>query len=69
MSKKPSVQSEYHGKKDRLEITIKRAGLKKKDRKRLVKHLEQSLKEDAKDKGGKRSKDPYKQTKIPEVGD
>jgi len=34
MSKKPSVQSEYHGKKDRLEITIKRAGLKKKEQHR-----------------------------------
>jgi len=67
MSKKPSVQSEYHGKKDRLEITIKRAGLKKKERKNLVKHLEQGLKEGA--KKGKRAKDPYKQTKIPEVGD
>jgi hypothetical protein len=67
MSKKPSVQSEYHGKKDRLEITIKRAGLKKKQRKDLVKRLEQNLKKDP--KKSKRSKDPYKQTKIPEVGD
>jgi hypothetical protein len=67
MSKKPSIQSEYHGKKDRLEITIKRAGLKKKERKDLIKHLEQSLKEGA--KKGKRAKDPYKQTKIPEIGD
>jgi hypothetical protein len=32
MSKKPSVKSEYHAKKDRLEITIKHAGLKKKIR-------------------------------------
>jgi hypothetical protein len=67
MSKKPSVQSEYHGKKDRLEITIKHAGPKKKERKDLVKHLEQDLKEGA--KKGKRLKDPYKQTRIPEVGD
>ena len=50
-----------------MEITIKRAGLKKKERKNLVKHLEQGLKEGA--KKGKRAKDPYKQTKIPEVGD
>jgi hypothetical protein len=69
MSKKPSVQSEYHGKKDRLEITIKHSGMKKKERKGLVKHLEQSLKGGATDKGGKRLKDPYKQTKLPEVGD
>jgi uncharacterized protein YggU (UPF0235/DUF167 family) len=67
MSKKPSVQSEYHGKKDRLEITIKHSGLKKKARKNLVKRLEQNLKEGV--KGGKRTKDPYKETKIPEVGD
>jgi hypothetical protein len=67
MSKKPSVQSKYHGKKDRLEITIKRSGLKKKARKNLVKRLEQNLREGA--KGEKRGKDPYKQTRIPEVGD
>jgi hypothetical protein len=67
MSKKPSVQSEYHGKKDRLEITIKHSGLKKKARKNLVKRVEQNLKEGV--KGGKRTKDPYKETKIPEVGD
>ena len=69
MSKKPTVQSEYHGKKDRLEITIKHSGLKKKARKNLVKRLEQSLKEGA--KGRKRATDdnPFKQTKIPEVGD
>ena len=73
MSKKPSVKSEYHAKKDRLEITIKHSGLKKKsERKHLVKHLEQNLKEGAEGAGtdkGKRQKDPYKQTKIPEVGD
>ena len=68
MSKKPSVKSEYHAKKDRLEITIKHSGLKKKERKGLVKHLEQNLKESGKAKG-KRPKEPYKQTKIPEVGD
>ena len=50
-----------------MKITIKRAGLKKKERKNLVKHLEQGLKEGA--KKGKRAKDPYKQIKIPEVGD
>jgi len=67
MSKKPSVQAEYHAKKDRLEITIKHSRMKKKERKGLIKHLERNLKEGA--KGGKRPKDPWKQTKIPEVGD
>jgi len=57
----------YHAKKDRLKITIKHSGMKKKERKVLIKHLEQNLKEGA--KGGKRPKNPWKQTKIPEVGD
>jgi hypothetical protein len=56
-----------------LEITIKHAGLKKKsERKDLMKDLEQNLKEGAKGVGkarGKRPKDPYKQTRIPQVGD
>jgi hypothetical protein len=69
MSKKPSVKSDYHAKKDRLKITIKRPGLKKKERKHLVKRLEQDLKEDADKDKGKRPKEPIKQTKIPEVGD
>ena len=72
MSKKPSVKSEYHGKKDRLEITIKHFGLKKSERKELVKQLEQDLKRGADDGGkarGRRPENPYKQTKIPEVGD
>jgi len=50
-----------------LKITIKHSGMKKKERKVLIKHLEQNLKEGA--KGGKRPKNPWKQTKIPEVGD
>ena len=50
-----------------MEITIKHSGLKKKARKNLVKRVEQNLKEGV--KGGKRTKDPYKETKIPEVGD
>jgi hypothetical protein len=67
MSKKPSVKSDYHAKKDRLEITIKNSGLKKKsERKDLIKHLEHSV---GKAKGKRRKDDPYKQTKIPEVGD
>jgi hypothetical protein len=73
MSKKLSVESEYHAKKDRLEITIKHSGLKKKsERKELIQDLEQNFKEGAEDVGkakGKRQKEPYKQTKIPEVGD
>ena len=40
MSKKPSVQNDYHARKDRLEITIKRYSLKKKsERKDLMKHV------------------------------
>ena len=73
MSKKPSVKSEYHAKKDRLEITVKHAGLKKKsERKDLIKDLEQNLKQGAEGAGkarGKRPKGPYKQTKIPQIGD
>jgi hypothetical protein len=73
MSKKPSVKSDYHAKKDRLEITIKHSGLKKKsERKELVKQIEQNLKRGADDGGkarGRRPENPYKQTRIPEVGD
>jgi hypothetical protein len=40
MSKVPSVDHEYHAKKDRLEITIKHYALKKKsDREDLIKHV------------------------------
>jgi hypothetical protein len=68
MSKKPSVEHEYHAKKDRLEITIKHSLLKKKsERKDLMRYILHKLHGDA--DGGKRAKDPYKQTKIPEVGD
>ncbi len=77
MSKNPSIKSEYDAKKDRLEINIKHSGLKKKsERKDLMRDLEQNLKEGAEGVGkargkarGKASKEPYKQTKIPEVGD
>jgi hypothetical protein len=65
MSKKQSVQHEYDAKKDRLEITIKHYSLKKSERKDLMKHLLQGL--DAKRE--KRTKNPWKQTRIPEVGD
>jgi hypothetical protein len=68
MSKKPSVEHEYDAKKDRLEITIKHYSLKKKsERKDLMKHVLQEL--EGKEKQGKRLKNPWKQTKIPEVGD
>jgi hypothetical protein len=68
MSKKPSVEHEYDAKKDRLEITIKHYSLKKKsERKDLMKHVLQEL--EGTDKQGKRLKNPWKQTKIPEVGD
>jgi hypothetical protein len=71
MSKRPSIQHEYHPKRDRLEITIKHYSLKKKsEREDLVKYLLQKL------IGGtdvakklKRAKNPWKETRIPEVGD
>jgi hypothetical protein len=71
MSKKPSVQHEYDRKKDRLEITIKHYSLKKKsERKDLIKYLLQRLEGGAGlAKQGKRPKNPWKETKIPEVGD
>ena len=44
MSKEPSLRHEYHAKKDRLEITIKRFALKKKsDREDLIRHLSSRL--------------------------
>jgi hypothetical protein len=74
MSKMPSVQHEYDAKKDRLEITIKHFSLKKKSKREdLMKHLLQRLEEDAglakKAERGKRPKNPWKETRIPEVGD
>ncbi|KRQ07370.1 hypothetical protein AOQ71_23820 [Bradyrhizobium manausense] len=71
MSKRPSIQHEYHPKRDRLEITIKHFSLtKKSEREDLVKYLLQKL------TGGtdiakklKRAKNPWKETRIPEVGD
>ena len=74
MSKKPSVQQEYDKKKDRLVVIIKHYSLKKKsERKYLMKHLlerlEKSADIDKKGKRGKRPKNPWKETKIPEIGD
>ena len=71
MSKMPSIHHEYHPKRDRLEITIDHYSLKKKsEREDLVKYLLQRL------MGGtdlaktlKRAKNPWKETRIPEVGD
>jgi hypothetical protein len=78
MSKKPSVQYEYHAKKDRLEITIKHYSLKKKlERKDLMEHLLQRLEGGAglakaaekKANRGKLPKTPWKETKLPPMGD
>ena len=78
MSKKPSVQNEYHAKKDRLEITIKRYSLKKKsERKDLMKHLLRWLEgspglakaTERKAKKDKLPKTSWKETKLPPVGD
>jgi len=69
MSKKPSVQHEYDKKKDRPEITINHYSLKKKSERKdhLMRHLLQRL--DGGAKQGKRPKNPWKETKIPEIGD
>ena len=71
MSKRPSIQHEYHPKRDRLEITIKHYSLKKKsEREDLVECLLQRLKGGADlAKKLKRVKNPWKETRIPEVGD
>ena len=78
MPKKPSVRNEYHAKKDRLEITIKRYSLKKKsERKDLMKHLLQWLEgspglakaNEKKAKRDKLPKDPWKERKLPIQGD
>ena len=54
-----------------MEITIKHYSLKKKsERKDLMKHLLQRLEGGADlAKKGKRVNNPWKQTKIPEIGD
>ena len=78
MSKKPSVQSDYHAKKDRLQISIKHYSLKKKsERKDLMKHLLQWLEgssrlakaNEKKAKRDKLPKDPWKERKLPIQGD
>jgi hypothetical protein len=78
MLKKPSVRNEYHAKKDRLEITIKRYSLKKKsERKDLMKHVLQWLDgspglaraNEKKAKKGKLPKNPWKEGKLPIGGD
>ena len=78
MPKQPSIRNEYHAKKDRSEITIKRYSLKKKsDRKDLMKHILRWLEgspglaraNEKKAKNGKLPKTPWKETKLPVGGD
>jgi hypothetical protein len=78
MSKKPSVQCDFHAKKDRLQISIKHYSLKKKsERKDLMKHLLQWLEgspglakaNEKKAKRDKLPKDPWKERKLPIQGD
>jgi hypothetical protein len=78
MSKRPSVENEYHAKKDRLEITIKHYSLKKKsERKDLTKRILHWLDgspglaraNQKKVKGDKLPRNPWKETKIPIRGD
>jgi hypothetical protein len=80
MSKKPSVDHDYHPKKDRLEITIKHYALaKKSDREGLIKHLLRRLEKapalakatvkKAKANHGKLPKSPIKGARLVQVGD
>jgi hypothetical protein len=80
MSKKPSVEHEYHAKKDRLEITIKHYALKKKSSREkiiitVVKALQRSPALDiasakaSSKKKGKFPKSPTKVSKLPITGD
>ena len=80
MSKKPSVDQDYHPKKDRLDISIKHYALKKKsDRENLMKHILRRLEKspalakatvkNAKAKRGKLPKSPIKRSRLVEVGD
>ena len=65
---KPSVEHEYHPKKDRLDISIKHYALKKKSkRKHLIQGIIAGLegKKPSKGKGA----GPLKATRLPEVGD
>lgn len=67
MSRKPSVEHEWHPKKDRLDISIKHFELKKKSkRERLIQQILASLesKRLSKGKGG-----ALKESRLPEVGD
>jgi hypothetical protein len=80
MSKKPSLDHDYHPRKDRLEITIKHYALKKKsDREDLIKHLLRRLEKSpalakatvkkAKTRKGKLPKSPIKASRLVQVGD
>ena len=80
MSKKPSLEHDYHPKKDRLEITIKHYALdKKSDREALIKHILHRLEKSpalvkatvkkAKTKPGKLPKSPMRGSRLVEVGD
>ena len=80
MSKKPSVDHDYHAKKDRLDISIKHYALEKKsDREDLIKHILRRLEKSpalakatvkkAKKKPGKLPKSPIKRSRLVEVGD
>jgi len=80
MSKKPSLDHDYHPKKDRLEITIKHYALEKKsDSENLIKHILRTLEKSpalakatlkkAKAKKGKLPKSPIKASRLVQVGD
>ena len=77
MSKKPSVEHEYHSKKDRLEITVKHYALgKKTDREKIIVKLLKDLERspavavaNAKASRKKKSKLPKNPTKKQIDGD
>jgi hypothetical protein len=71
---KPSVEYEYEAKKDRLEITIKHYSLKKiraqgPDEEPSSKARRGCRPRQEGQARGKLTKNPWKETKIPEVGD
>ena len=71
MSKKATIKHEYHRKKDRFEIKLKRFSLKKKWlRTELIDALQGTLdKKSVRHKRGNHVKDPIKNTRLEEVGD
>ena len=80
MSKEPSVEHNYHSKKDRLDITVKHYSLgKKSERKKIILKFLNALERSparsianakkSKSKKAKLPKNPTKESKLPVTGD